>query len=127
MSGYPITAATGGGVNRGDAVIIEHPLLGWRDVPVRQVLADATGLPVRVDNHARALTRAEQLFGDLRARASVIHLFAGNMIDAAFATGGSIHHGPQSAAGAVAHLPLEGRAERCLGGRGGCLPGAVAT
>src|ERR1700728_3139207 len=127
MSGYPITAATGGGVNRGDGVIIEHALLGWRDVPVRQVMADATGLRVRVDNHARALTRAEQLFGDPRARASVIHLFAGNMVDAAFATGGKIHHGPQSAAGAVAHLPLEGRSERCLCGRHGCLQAAVAS
>ena len=114
-------------MNRGDGVIIEHALLGWRDVPVRQVLADATGLPVRVDNHARALTRAEQLFGDPRARASVIHLFAGNMIDAAFATGGSIHHGPQSAAGAVAHLPLEGRSELCLCGRSGCLQAVVSS
>ena len=119
--------ATGGWVNRGDGVIIEHAMLGWRDVPVRQVLADATGLPVRVDNHARALTRAEQLFGDPRARASVIHLFAGNVIDAAFATGGSIHHGPQSAAGAVAHLPLEGRSERCLCGRRGCLQAVVSS
>ena len=119
--------ATGGWVNRGDGVIIEHALLGWRDVPVRQVLADATGLPVRVDNHARALARAEQLFGDPRARASVIHLFAGNMIDAAFATGGSIHHGPRSAAGAVAHLPLEGRSERCLCGRRGCLQAVVSS
>jgi predicted NBD/HSP70 family sugar kinase len=119
--------ATGGWVNRDDGVIIEHALLGWRDVPVRQVLADATGLPVRVDNHARALTRAEQLFGDPRARASVVHLFAGNMIDAAFATSGRIHHGPQSAAGAVAHLPLEGRSERCLCGRRGCLQAAVSS
>lgn len=119
--------ATGGWVDRADGVIIEHTLLGWRDVPVRQVFADATGLPVRVDNHARALTRAEQLFGDPRARTSVVHLFAGNTIDAAFATGGKIHRGPQSAAGAVAHLPLEGRPERCLCGRRGCLQAAVSS
>jgi predicted NBD/HSP70 family sugar kinase len=119
--------ATGGWVDRGDGVIIEHALLGWRDVPVRQVFADATGLPARVDNHARALTRAEQLFGDPRARTSVVHLFAGNMIDAAFATGGRIHHGPQSAAGAVAHLPLEGRSERCRCGRSGCLQAVVSS
>jgi len=119
--------ATGGWVDRGGGVIIEHALLGWRDVPVRQVLEEATGLPVRVDNHARALTRAEQLFGDPRARTSVVHLFAGNMIDAAFATGGRIHHGPQSAAGAVAHLPLDGRSERCQCGRRGCLQAVVSS
>jgi predicted NBD/HSP70 family sugar kinase len=119
--------ATGGWVDRGDGVIIEHTMLGWRDVPARQVFAEATGLPVRVDNHARALARAEQLFGDPRARTSIVHLFVGNMIDAAFATGGKVHHGPHSAAGATAHLPLEGRSERCLCGRRGCLQAAVSS
>jgi predicted NBD/HSP70 family sugar kinase len=84
-------------------------------------------LPVRVDNHSRALARAEQLFGDPRARTSVVHLFVGNTIDAAFAIGGKIHHGPQSAAGAVAHLPLEGRSEPCLCGRLGCLQAVVSS
>jgi predicted NBD/HSP70 family sugar kinase len=119
--------ATGGWVDRADGVIVEHAMLGWRDVPARRVFADATGLPVRVDNHARALTRAEQLFGDSRARTSIVHLFVGNMIDAAFATGGKIHHGPQSAAGTIAHLPLEGRSELCLCGRRGCLQAAVSS
>jgi len=119
--------AAGGWVDRADGVVIEHAPLGWRDVPVGQVFADATGLPVRVDNHARALTRAEQLFGDPRTRASVVHLFVGNTIDAAFAIGGTIHHGPQSAAGAVAHLPLDGRAERCVCGRRGCLQAVVSS
>jgi predicted NBD/HSP70 family sugar kinase len=119
--------ATGGWVDRAEGVIVEHAPLGWRGVPVRELLADATGLPVRVDNHARALAGAEQLFGDARSRASVVHLFVGNMVDAAFATGGKIHHGPQSAAGSVAHLPLEGRTERCECGRRGCLQAAVAS
>ena len=119
--------ATGGWVDRADGVIIEHAMLGWRDVPVRQAFAEATGLPVRVDNHARALARAEQLFGDPRARTSMVHLFVGNMIDVAFVTSGRIHHGPQSAAGATAHLPLEGRSERCPCGRRGCLQAVVSS
>ena len=119
--------ATGGWVDRAGGIIVEHALLGWRGVPARQLLADATGLPVRVDNHARALARAEQLFGDTRARASIVHLFVGNMIDAAFATGGRVHHGPQSAAGSVAHLPLEGRPEQCVCGRRGCLQAVIGS
>lgn len=122
-----VGVAVGGWVDRAEGVIVEHAPLGWRDVEVRQLLADATGLPVRVDNHARALARAEQLFGDARARTSVVHLFVGNMIDAAFATGGRIHHGPQSAAGSVAHLPLPGRTEPCVCGRRGCLQAVAAS
>jgi predicted NBD/HSP70 family sugar kinase len=118
--------ATGGWVDRTEGVVLDNALLGWRDVPVRDWLADATGLPVRVDNHARALARAEQLFGDVRARASVVHLFVGNVVDAAFATGGQIHYGPRSAAGSVAHLRLEGSTDPCPCGQRGCLEAAVS-
>jgi predicted NBD/HSP70 family sugar kinase len=119
--------AIGGWVDPADGVVVDHAGLGWRGAPLRRLLEDATGLPVRVDNQARALARAEQLFGDPRARGSVVQLLVANMTDAAFAAGGQIHHGPQSAAGSVAHLPLEGRSERCGCGRRGCLGAAVAS
>ena len=118
--------ATGGWVDPDAGVIVEHPVLHWQDVPVRELLSQATGLPVRIDSHARALIRAEQLFGDQRSRSSVVHMFVGNVVDAAFATGGTVHHGPRSAAGAVAHLPLRDRADPCACGRFGCLEAAVS-
>jgi predicted NBD/HSP70 family sugar kinase len=51
----------------------------------------------------------------------VLHLFVGNVVDAAFATHDEVHHGPRSQAGAIAHLPLPGGSERCDCGRTGCL------
>jgi predicted NBD/HSP70 family sugar kinase len=119
--------ASGGWVDPAHGVIVENAPLGWHGVPARAMLEDATGLPVVLDGHSRALARAEQLFGDVRARASVVHLFVGNVVDAAFATGGAVHHGPRSAAGSVAHLPLPGRAEPCACGRRGCLQAAVSN
>jgi predicted NBD/HSP70 family sugar kinase len=107
-------------------VIADHPLLGWRDVRVREVLERQTGLPVRADGHSRALARAEQLFGDQRARSSVLHLFAGNVVDAAFAVAGIVQHGPRSAAGIVAHLPVPGQTDPCGCGRSGCLQAVVS-
>jgi predicted NBD/HSP70 family sugar kinase len=118
--------ASGGWVDRASGVIMENAPLGWRDVPVRELMTAATGLPVHVDSHSRALARAEQLFGDARARSSVVHLFVGNVVDAAFATGGVVHHGPRSAAGAVAHLPLTDRTDPCSCGGRGCLQAAVS-
>jgi predicted NBD/HSP70 family sugar kinase len=119
--------ASGGWVDRDRGVIMENALLGWSGVPVRELMSSATGLPVHVDSHARALARAEQLFGDVRTRSSVVHLFVGNVVDAAFATGGAVHHGPRSAAGSVAHLPLKGRDDPCSCGRRGCLQAAVSS
>ncbi|MET7732475.1 ROK family protein [Streptomyces sp. NPDC005402] len=113
--------AAGGWVDRDSGTVVEHPLLGWREVPVREVLGARTGLPVHVDGHARALVNAERLFGRARGGRSMLHLFAGNVVDAAFATHDEVHHGPRSQAGAIAHLPVPGGTEPCPCGRTGCL------
>ncbi|MGI5454835.1 ROK family protein [Streptomyces sp. CA-249302] len=116
-----VGVAVGGWVDRESGTVVEHPLLGWRDVPVREVLGERTGLPVHVDGHARALVNGERLFGRARGSGSVLHLFVGNVVDAAFATGDEVHHGPRSQAGAIAHLPVPGGTEPCVCGEVGCL------
>ncbi|MFF8472608.1 ROK family protein [Streptomyces sp. NPDC015414] len=116
-----VGVAAGGWVDRESGTVVEHELLGWREVPVRELLADRTGLPVHVDGHARALVSGERLFGRARGSRSVLHLFVGNMVDAAFATNDEVHHGPRSQAGAIAHLPVPGGTEPCVCGRTGCL------
>ncbi|MER6283982.1 ROK family transcriptional regulator [Streptomyces sviceus] len=113
--------AAGGWVDRDSGTVVEHPLLGWHEVPVRDVLGARTGLPVHVDGHARALVNAERLFGRARGSRSVLHLFVGNVVDSAFATNDEVHHGPRSQAGAIAHLPVPGGTEPCDCGRTGCL------
>ncbi|WP_367128709.1 ROK family protein [Saccharothrix sp. HUAS TT1] len=118
--------AAGGWVDADAGVLVEHTSLGWRDVPVRDLLAARTGLPVLVDSHARALARAEQLFGAAGHRESLVHLFVGNVVDAAIITGGSAHRGARSAAGGVAHLALGDPAIRCPCGRRGCLEATVS-
>ncbi|AJE81337.1 ROK family protein [Streptomyces albus] len=98
--------ATGHRVDPASGTVVEHPQLGWQDVGVRSHLAAATGLPVQVDSHSRALARAEQLFGEVSTRTSTVLLFVGAVVDAAFVTQGAVHLGPHSGAGSVAHLPL---------------------
>jgi len=46
--------ATGGWVDPCTGTVVEHPFLGWREVPAGAVLAEATGLDVRVDQNSRA-------------------------------------------------------------------------
>ena len=116
-----VGVATGGWVDRDSGTIVDHALLGWRDVAVREAIGARTGLPVHVDGHARALVNGARLFGRARGSRSVLHLFVGNVVDAAFATHDEVHYGPRSQAGAIAHLPLAGGTERCDCGRTGCL------
>ncbi|MBP2347105.1 putative NBD/HSP70 family sugar kinase [Streptomyces cinnamonensis] len=123
-SGRPLLgvgAALGGWVRPDEGVVVRHPVLRWRRKPLAAELSDALGLPVRIDNHARAVARAEILFGRPEARRSLVHLFIGNVVDAAFGTEGAVHQGPGSAAGDVAHLPVPGATAACACGRTGCL------
>jgi predicted NBD/HSP70 family sugar kinase len=56
----------------------------------------------------------------------MLHLFVGNVVDAAIVTGGTTHRGARSAAGDVAHLALGDPAISCPCGRSGCLQATVA-
>ncbi|WP_072806012.1 ROK family transcriptional regulator [Rhodococcoides yunnanense] len=118
--------AVGGWVDPDRGIVVEHPLTCWNGVAVRELLEHRTGFDVHVDSHVRALVDAECLFGEPRARRSVVQLFVGNVIDAAFATDGLVHAGPGSAAGAVAHMPIEHSTEHCSCGRTGCFQATLS-
>lgn len=118
--------ATAGWVEPESGTVVDHPRLGWSCVPVRDWLSEHTRLPVRVDGHTRALLRGEVLFGGARQAASVLHVFVGNMVEAAFATQGAAHYGSRAQAGRIAHLPVDGGREPCSCGRVGCLEVTVS-
>ncbi|WP_084316877.1 ROK family transcriptional regulator [Actinospica robiniae] len=121
-----IGTAVGGWVDAESGMVMDHPRLGWSLVPLRDLLSEATGLPVYVDNHSRALLLGEILLGRARSAASVLHLFVGNVVDAAFATRGEAHYGAGSQAGVIAHLPVVGSDAPCSCGRLGCLEATVS-
>ncbi|WP_051181823.1 ROK family transcriptional regulator [Nocardia vinacea] len=106
--------AIGGWVDTSAGAVVGHGTLPWRNVAVRQYLSDATGFPVTLDSHTRALVHAEQLFGHARDAAATVVLFAGNVIDVAFAVHGRVHYGPRSAAGAITRLVAGESAESAL-------------
>ncbi len=54
---------TGGPMTAGGEEVSPLNIPGWRDFPLRARLAAATGLPVAVDNDAKALARGEGWVG----------------------------------------------------------------
>ncbi|MDQ0733851.1 ROK family transcriptional regulator [Arthrobacter agilis] len=64
----PLDSFSGIGISIGGKVgpggmVLRAPFLGWRDVPLADLLQERTGLPVAVENDVVALTVAEQWFG----------------------------------------------------------------
>ncbi|MEU6116566.1 ROK family transcriptional regulator [Streptomyces sp. NPDC047117] len=121
-----VGAAMGGWIEPGEGTVVRHDLLGWRGHPLGAALAARLGLPAAVDNHARAIAQSEILFGRPAARRSLVHLFVGNVVDAAVGIAGVVHRGPRAGAGDVAHLPVPDSTVVCDCGRAGCL-GATAS
>ncbi|MFG2138355.1 ROK family protein [Streptomyces sp. NPDC048650] len=116
-----VGAAIGGRVDPGSATVVRHDALGWHQYPLGAELRRHTGLPVRIDDHARAVAQSELLLGRSAARRSLLHLFVGDVVDAALAIAGVVHRGPRSGAGEVAHLPVPDSTVECPCGRIGCL------
>lgn len=94
-----VGAAVGGWVDPEAGVVVRHDAFGWRRRPLAAELAKGLGgHTVRLDNHARSIAQSEILFGRPAARRSLVHLFIGNVVDAAVGLAGIVHQGPGSAA-----------------------------
>ncbi|THA68591.1 ROK family transcriptional regulator [Streptomyces sp. A0958] len=123
-----VGAALGGWVDPGTGTAVRHATLGWAGRPLAAELTRGLdGFEVRVDNHARAVAQSEILFGRPEARRSLVHLFIGNVVDAALGITGVVHQGPGSGAGDVAHLPVPDSTAVCPCGRSGCLEATVSN
>lgn len=108
-------------------VNILAPNLGWRDVPVRQILSRHLGCPVRVDNNVRAMALAEAMFGAGRGVHSLIFVYGRVGVGAGFVVDGEVYHGSQAGAGEIGHttvIPAGGAPCRC--GNSGCLETLVS-
>ncbi|HWL99621.1 MAG TPA: ROK family protein [Nocardioidaceae bacterium] len=102
---------------RGVAVWSEN--LRWRDVPLRELLAERTGVPVRVGHDVRAGAVAEVRLGAARRANDAVFLPVGTGIAAALVIDGRIHSGG-GFAGEIGHVST-GRTDPCACGGLGCL------
>ncbi|MEU8340829.1 ROK family protein [Spirillospora sp. NPDC048832] len=79
-------------------------LPGWAGTPVRDALADLTGLPVTVVNDVRAMAFGEAAAGAGAGFHRVLHVSVGTGVGGALTTGGRLEHGAHGTAGELAHL-----------------------
>lgn len=100
--------------------------LGWHDLPLRQLLADRTGLPVYVTNGDKALGIAELSLG--RVDHDLLLVRIGSGVGAAAIVNGALVHGLDYAAGELGHVVVsEGEGPVCACGRTGCLEAWLAA
>ena len=94
--------------------------LGWRDIPIRQMVAEAVGLPVILDHDVRAAGLAELELGAGRGMREMLFVALGTGIAAAVITRGQVSIGATGMAGELGHLPVFPDGEWCACGQRGC-------
>ena len=121
-SPYPVLGigiGTPGLVDR-DGTVRTAPNLGWTDVPLRRLVAEATGIPVRVTNDSDAATQAELSASPASEDMVLVHV--GRGVGCGIVTGGHRVAGAHHAAGEIGHVTVgTDGGEDCPCGKRGCL------
>jgi glucokinase len=103
-------------------IVMSPPNLpGWHDVPVRDLLHAAFGVPVFVENDANAAALAEWHFGAARGFHHVAYLTMSTGVGGGLILGGRLHRGVFASAGELGHAPVEWDGDPCSCGLRGCL------
>jgi predicted NBD/HSP70 family sugar kinase len=116
-----LTVGVAGLVDRERDLLTHGPNLGWRDVPVGDLLRDrlGTAYPIVVDNEGNLATIAEATPGD-PARQDVLVIFGEVGVGGGIVAGGRLLRGRQGYAGEFGHMIVEPQGRRCGCGRVGC-------
>lgn len=94
---------------------------GWESVPLKEAVEQAAGLPVVMDNDAKAVGRAELRWGSARGFRHAVFVTLGTGVGGAMAVDGRIVDGARGFAGHLGHIVVQPGGPRCLCGGAGCL------
>lgn len=99
------------------------PNLGWRDVPVKQILEAAFGKSVKIDNDANVAALGEVWSGAGAGKTNVVCYTLGTGVGGGIIVKGHLYQGSNGMAGELGHMNVVPEAEAlpCGCGKKGCL------
>lgn len=122
-----------GGVNEARGVLHFAPNLGWRDVPVGELLAEKLqgtlldGVPLYLQNEADVAAMGEMEFNPSPASDPLLYVSINQGLGAGVIVGDRLLTGSRGFAGEVGHMVLQLNGPRCSCGRRGCAEALIAT
>ncbi len=123
LAGAPVTGigiSIAGTVEVATGAVSVADNLGWRDLPLADLLKQALGLPVRVDTDTFCGARAEACFGNA-APCSALLVVIGTGIGHAWIVDGRVWRGASRKASMFGHLVVRPDGRSCYCGGRGCL------
>ena len=111
----------GGPMTSGGEEVSPLNIPQWRSFPLRARLAERLGMPVVVDNDAKAFALAEGRLGAAAGTSDYIALVVSTGIGAGIVVDGRLLHGRLGNAGHIGHVVVESDGPPCACGGQGCL------
>jgi N-acetylglucosamine repressor len=109
--------------------VVYAPTLGWRNVDLREPLAEAVGLPVQIENSGRACALAQlwAMHGQPSAAGDLVFVNVADGLGVGVIIHGEMLRGRNNIAGEFGHVPLPGDGPRCACGATGCWEAYVSN
>ncbi len=101
-------------------VVFSPNIPSLRRTPLRSMLSERLGMPVRVGNDATLAALGEWQFGLNRAVADLVYITVSTGIGGGIVAGGKLYEGSCGAAGEVGHMVIDVNGPECPCGRHGC-------
>jgi len=111
----------GGPMTAGGELVSPLNIEDWRDFPLRRRLAEALGLPVHIDNDAKALALGEGAHGAARGERDFLAMVVSTGVGGGIVLDGRLLDGAAGNAGHIGHLIVEPGGRICACGARGCL------
>jgi glucokinase len=111
----------GGPMALGGSTVSPLNIRGWRNFALRDRLVELTGLPVAVDNDAKALALGEGWMGAARGRTDYLAMVVSTGVGGGIVLDGRLLDGAGGNAGHIGHIVVEPEGRDCVCGSRGCL------
>ncbi len=109
-----------GMVDAGNGVLRFAPNLAWRELPIRDRISQALGLPCQVDNDANVAAWGEHRFGAGRGFEHMLLVTVGTGIGGGIVAGRKLFRGAHGFAAEIGHIIVEPSGPVCGCGNRGC-------
>ncbi|MGD0484031.1 MAG: ROK family protein [Gemmatimonadales bacterium] len=110
-----------GPLDRARGLVLLTPNLGWRELPLRDLVSDMVHLSATLDNDANCAIYGEWWVGAAKGARFVVGLTIGTGIGGGIVIDGKIYHGVSDIAGEIGHTTIDSTGRLCKCGNYGCL------
>jgi glucokinase len=104
-----------------DGTVSPVNIPGWRDFPLRDRLAELTGVPVTLANDAVCAALGEYRWGAGQGAASMLGMVISTGVGGGLILGGHVYPGPTGNAGNIGHALADPDGDSCPCGGRGCV------